>query len=408
MELSPNPEADSPPLPGLFVASAYYYLTLLVVLAGVVFGADFLHRQYHPNQNQRGFINSLNNWDGFWYARIVDRGYSFDPDRQSSVAFYPAYPSVARGVKAATGLSTEVSLLLTAHAALWGIFVTIGAYDRGRVGVRGSVDPHALMLTFGLWPMTLFFRMAYTESLFVLLEMVVLIGIHRRWRLPLIAVIAGAATAVRPVGVALLLPLLWDWNRRSTSWWGLFARMSVYGVVSCWGLLAYMGWLQVTFGDGLAFMQTQRHWATRLELAWPERAWSLLIFEPLWSVYLPSSSAYWANQEPVDNPLFSLQFWNPLLFLVSVVLVAWGAFKRWLTTPELLLACGLLAIPYVTHSYRALCLAQGRYAASVFPMYIVMARIATTLPANVRHSILPVRRRLGIGSALFAAWYRII
>jgi len=35
-------------------------------------------------------------WDGAWYVDIATRGYFFVPGRQSSVAFFPAYPGYSQ------------------------------------------------------------------------------------------------------------------------------------------------------------------------------------------------------------------------------------------------------------------------------------------------------------------------
>lgn len=389
-------------------AGAHYYLALLPVLLGVGFGVDFLTRQHHPNQGEdtaHRYVAALASWDGVWYGRIIENGYNYDRDRESNVAFFPGYPLAAGLLRTSTGLSVDWALLTTSHLCLLAIYVLIAVYKQSRDIFAGAQV--ALALT--VWPMTLFFRMAYSESLFVLLELLVLLGIARRWPLWVVAIIGGAATAVRAVGVALLLPLVWDCWRRSGSRGGFVARAAAYGPLACWGLLAYMAYLHIEFDDALAFVKTQVHWAHRADLPFPDRIWTLASLEPLWSVYVPSSEAYWARFEPVANPLFSLQFWNPIYFVTCVGLVAFGAYKRWLTTPEILLAAGLLAIPYLTHSYRAVCMAQGRYAASVFPAYIVMGRLAERMPPYVLAivaSLLAVK--LAFFSALFAAWYRII
>jgi hypothetical protein len=170
-----------------------------------------------------------------------------------------------------------------------------------------------------------------------------------------------------------------------------------------------MLYLHFAFGDAFAFAQAHKDWVVRRDLPFPDRLWSLATLEPIWSVYVPSSEAYWARYDYVDNPLFSLHFWNPIYFVACAVLIGVGAWKRWLSLPEVLLSAGLLLIPYLTHSYRAVFMAHGRYAASVFPMYRVLGHLAARMPPDVLALVAGILTvKLALFSALFAAWYRII
>jgi hypothetical protein len=248
--------------------------------------------------------------------------------------------------------------------------------------------------------------MAYGESLFFLVIIVFLLGCQRKWPILVLAAIVGLATACRPVGVALIPPLyLHCWGQSPS-----LARFSLTGVavapLACWGLLAYMTYLQFTFGDALAFARTQENWAYRPG-TWGERLGESLILKPIWSKYDPSSLNYWGRLEPTDNPLFSLDFANPLYFLVTCGLVAYGAWRKHLNGVEILLAAGLLLIPYFSHGHRSLMLGQARYALAAFPAFMVLGRILWQLPPPISGSLLAISGFfLGMYSALFAAWYR--
>lgn len=78
-------------------------------------------------------------------------------------------------------------------------------WPEATAGQRGLV-----MAIFGLWPLGLFFRMPYAESLFVCGTLVVLYGMVCGWPLLVLALLTGLMTAVRPLGVALTgLPHEW-------------------------------------------------------------------------------------------------------------------------------------------------------------------------------------------------------
>ena len=52
-------------------------------------------------------------WDGEQYVQIASGGYSYDPERVSSVAFFPRYPSLAGGIVYWTGIPPTTRVILT-------------------------------------------------------------------------------------------------------------------------------------------------------------------------------------------------------------------------------------------------------------------------------------------------------
>src|SRR5262245_24609462 len=79
-------------------------------------------------------------WDGAWYREIVENGYSFAPRGQSSVAFLPAYPLTARGLVAATGMRTDLALIIVAQLCFVAVCVAAAAYARQRFPANESGD----------------------------------------------------------------------------------------------------------------------------------------------------------------------------------------------------------------------------------------------------------------------------
>jgi hypothetical protein len=251
------------------------------------------------------------------------------------------------------------------------------------------------------------FRMAYTESLFLLLLLFGMWAMHRKWSKTVIALVVGLATACRPTGVALLGPFaLYLWQQRQSKF-DLIRNAAFLLPIGCWGIIAYMTFQYVQFGDALAFVKTQAHWAVRQPASFADYATSLITLEPIWGKYNPGSVSYWARHEPIANPLFSLEFANPIYFMATVSLVIVGAKKKWLDAREVLLAILLLGIPYVTHSYDAIMMAQARYASVVFPAFMVMGRVLNGLRPPLAALLVGMSSvLLGVYSVMFAAWYR--
>ncbi|MGH7138109.1 MAG: mannosyltransferase family protein, partial [Pirellulales bacterium] len=180
-----------------------YFLTSFIVLLGAIYGNRFVKFcDEHPNAKRGKLVRSLAAWDGEWYEKIATDGYSYSPDRQSSVAFFPAYPALAATVTAVTRLDIRVTLLLVSNLCFVVSLVLLAEY----LSSSTSDARRNAVMAAALLPTTFYFRMAYSESLFLLFCVAAMLGIARRWPLMAIAAIVGAACATRPLGIALLLP----------------------------------------------------------------------------------------------------------------------------------------------------------------------------------------------------------
>lgn len=115
-----------------FAGFTAYYLTSLPVFLGLLLGIDFPRRGEDLAVPPADLVSACIRFDALHYLEIVREGYSYDPDRRSVVAFFPAYPLLSRAVSEATGLSAEEAALLTAHIALLVAFVLLARYVRLR------------------------------------------------------------------------------------------------------------------------------------------------------------------------------------------------------------------------------------------------------------------------------------
>ncbi len=403
---SPRPDAQ-PALDAFVPGAAFYYFTSLIVVVGVVFAVDFvpLHRSHPSSQTRVDLVSAFSAWDGEWYVRIASAGYSYDPKRMSSVAFFPLYPWLAGAIVHATGLRPEWALLIVSHAALVAAFVLVAAYVQQRFPTAGPDLAAWTLLAFGLFPTTFYFRMTYTESLFVLLAVLTLYGMERRWAIGWIALFVGLATATRTVGGALIPVVAFHlWRTSPTLRVGL-VRWAVWLPLCCWGLTGYVLFQALAFGEPLAFLKTQVHWVERpTDLM--QRTVGLLTLEPIRAVYDSACSCYWARVPPHGNVLFNFKAANPVYFLGTVAVIGVGAWKRWLNANELLLAAGLLGIAYVLQGSRTCMNSQARYASVVFPVYLVLGQLLHRAPPPLAAALLAISGLfLAVYSAMFVSWY---
>jgi hypothetical protein len=294
------------------------------------------------------------------------------------------------------------------------------AYTRRRFPTENVSHADFVLLAMGLWPTSVFFRMAYSESLFLLVAIAAMYAIERGARPFWVALIVGLSTACRPVGVALLGPLtLYLWHRARVpnddesahcTNKGKFAlSAALYLPLACWGIAAFMLFQYLQFGDALAFVKQHAIWSRQPTAPYLEQLGRAITLEPIWRVYDPSSAGYWgSHQDAPRNPLFSLPFANPIYFVVTLGLVCLGWCKRWLNSRELVLSALLLAIAYLTQGDRNYMLSQGRFAAVVFPSYIVLGHLAVRAPAPVVAVCATLSSLMLVSySVQFAAWYRV-
>jgi hypothetical protein len=378
-------------------------------------------------------VDSVTRIDAWNYKHIAEEGYSYDTRKPSYVAFFPAYPLASRWVGRLIGLRAPSAQLLVSNGCCLAAFLLTGAYLRHRIiahdavhlPARGDVSAARLagksaaapdanayaLLAMGLVPTTFYFHIGYTESMFLCSCLLSLYAISRAWPVFVVALFVGFATAVRPVGVALLLPLVWyTWTRSQSRWQGAW-NLSYVIPVGCWGLLAYMGFQYLEFHEPLAFAMTQTYHRVRPMGTAADKWLALLSWEPLRDPYNPHSAGYWrllhfTPDHYATNPLFSLEFANPIYFLGTAALIALGAWKRWLSGYEILLAVPLLAIPYFTRAYEMRMLSQARFTSVVFPAYIVIGRLLSRMPMVTAAALLALSAVLmGIYTALFAAGY---
>jgi hypothetical protein len=387
----------------------YYGLTSAIAVLGLLLGHYFLERQwYRRTKPDDVLIDAFTGWDGYWYKRVATEGYSYNPNEMSTVAFFPAYPLAGRYLAEITGLSADAALLAVAHGCLALTFVVLLLYVRKRFPKGTDTVDGYVLLAFGLWPTTFFGRVTYSESMFMFVTALFLYALERRWPLLALGLVAGLGTAVRPVGLSLLLPLLLELWRRSGHFGGFALKAVLLVPAAWWGILGYMLYQAQTFGSPLAFMQAHSLWHNSPPLPWREKILALVGLEPLWSVFVPSSSAFWQRHDGPCNPLFSWHIANVVFFVLSATLIWVGARKGWLTSSEILLAVPLLVIPYATRGYEMGMQSAGRFAAVVLPVYLVLGNWFSRLPPPLAAAFLSLCSFfLALYAALYSAGHRV-
>ena len=297
-------------------------------------------------------------WDSGWYFDIASRGYYFNPDGQSSIAFFPLYPMLMRAFALPFGGSDR---------AIWvsGIAVACGAFalallviHQFTVRVFGDRETaRRAVLYLSVFPFSLFFTRVYAESIFLLMSALAISRAYdRRWWQ---AGLWGAlATIARPNGILIGLPLALMALAGRPTFRDLVGRFAALLPVPL-ALAGYCAYVYTLSGDPLAWLNAQAHWGYSLG-------------HPPWQQLLQLIDRL------VDYGLYDYFFLSPLapfrlfhgvaglLFLVLLPAI----FRRLGVAMGAYVLVSLL-VPLSGNALEGV----GRYAAVLFPAFMLLGAI---------------------------------
>ena len=348
-----------------------------------------------------GYTSWLSNWDGQWYQYIAHHGYDYAGDigGYGPQNFFPLYPLLGYVVEAITPLNGQVPLVAISWLASWAFVFVWMRYAAVRIAApsqHAELWGLALIL---LWPVSYFLRVAYAESLYLLLLTLFFYGCAKQWRVVYLVIVAGLLTATRPTGVlvcaALGVHLLRRYRNEPPSK-RIVASLAL-AAIAAWGLYAYLLYQVVEFGDAFLFLRKNAAWSYGMGAdAFFTRWKDMLTFRPVWefvvdgSLLRPSSYA-WALQ-------------NRVLWVVAGVLIVIGHIKKWLNPEEMTFCVLTWLLVYYTNGPKNM-ESIGRYVSTLSPLYLVMTRMLIALPIAARVAILSVSAALlAFQSAQFRLW----
>jgi hypothetical protein len=299
-------------------------------------------------ENPRAVIgpdSGLFTWDGNFYRDLAVGWYDAVPE--AGARFFPLYPALARGLAPLLGGREDVALVVLANA---GAFA--GAWVLWRL-VAEVVDvpgPPAVATRAGwmvaLVPSAFVMVWAYTEGLALLLVAATLLALHRRafvWA----GVFGLLSAALRPVGAALLLPILIELVRARPRPRPLPAIAALAGPVL--GLVGAMLVIARTTGDLWVPVEAQRELRGGFQ-------------DPITRVLEPIGEIIGGNFRDVYN----------LAFMVALILLFVVAVRRRQPLSWLAYAGVTLVVTLSSQQTDSL----GRYGLVVVPFVVALAQWA--------------------------------
>jgi uncharacterized membrane protein YecN with MAPEG domain len=290
----------------------------------------------------RGFIpdnfvvNGLFQWDALQYIQVIRRGYYVGGGWDTTAPFFPAFPMLAWLTGRLFGASLAGGIVLNHACSIVGAFA-VTRLSR-HLGIGESEDTEARNAVAGdstlFWlasPLTVFFCVFLSESVFACLSVLVMLGVvtARHW----IVLVAGTLlTCARNSGIAVVAcAMLLAFERRRE------VRVGVRGwvalAVTPIGLLLFMLHEQLALGDALAWVHAQARWDRYLTTPSHTIADNWFGLPPLKE---RSVKAMYPTQE-----LLALAIIAPLFLLRGRLRIPWSI---------LLLGIGEWLVPLLSHA----------------------------------------------------------
>lgn len=197
-------------------------------------------------------FEALNQWDGHWYAMIAEGGYWYRAGEQSPVAFFPGFALCIAALRF-FGLSSA------AGGVLLSLVFGLAALELFRRLARrlSPASAETAATTFALYPLAFFlYGAVYSDGLFLLLLLAAFSSLEKD-RPGLAALFGALATACRPLAPVVVLGLLARSLERRVGAGHRVRAVDLLPLLACAGFVAYVAYLHVEVGDGLAFVHAQ-------------------------------------------------------------------------------------------------------------------------------------------------------
>ncbi|MFH2019536.1 MAG: hypothetical protein ABII80_02905 [bacterium] len=310
----------------------------LFVIARYPFTPTFPYHQMLSNYPR--LLSITGYFDGVNYLRLSLSGYN---SGGGEVAFFPLFPLLIRGL-----ISLSITPLLAAFSiSLFSLILFILIIYKLYPQLSNK-----FILLFLTFPTSFFLLSVYTESLFLLLFVLVLF-LTRRRKFFLAALTLAMLTSTRLVGVFALIYLIYEMLSAKQS----HLKIIGYSLFALSGLFIYMLFLFRLTGDPLAFIHVQPQFGMG-------RSGGELIFLP--------QVLYRYLKMLITIPLHEILYWRVLWELATFIFFSGVLVKYWrkLSIPDRLYSSCVVLLPTLSGTLSSF----PRYALVAIPLFLVLAK----------------------------------
>ena len=335
-----------------FVLSRLLYFLSALVYARITGGGD----AYLAN-----LPGAWVRWDAYHYIKIAEQWYVNVGDDRYKIVFYPLYPLLVRGV-CLTGLPARAAAYLVSNACTLGAGFAMHALVRHDQG-GAAADRAVWLMMFS--PLGFFFSIPYSESLFLLLCLLVALTARKK-RFHLAVLFGALCSATRALGILcapiLFFSLLQDaWQRysqregarrRDAAFLGRAALCVARVLPVSLGLIAYLILNYRVTGSAFTFLTYQsEHWGQNFGSLYNTLQYSFV------------------NAVEYGSFEYRICLWIPqVIAIIAVLALLWAVWRR------LQAGDAAFAILYYYCSIAPTWLLSGtRYLAAMYALYPALA-----------------------------------
>ena len=320
---------------------------LVILLKGLTLGVAVLSVGTLFDQSET-WQTLWNRWDAAHYLRLAEQGYTAIGEGRFSIVFYPLYPWLVRAVAVVSRNYFAAALIVSGAAA-----ICAGVLLRRLVEIDqpGKVARLAVWFLF-IFPTAFFLHIGYTESLFLALILGCLLAARKQfWA---VAGVLGALACFTRVNGLLLGPAMlveaWLQYRQTRRFDWRWLWIAAVG-------LGFAGYLWVNYrvtGDPFAFSPImEKNWYKKITFPW-------IGIRDVW-LRIPGFN--------LQEGLFEFVF---IVFSFLCTVWCWitlrPTYAVWMTFNWVLVN----STTYVV--------SVPRYCLTLFPIFILLARLAAARP----------------------------
>ncbi len=341
-----------------------YVLAIYFATRGVLLLAAYVEASI----GNHDFLHELSNWDGLWYREIANHGYLDHASyAQTTLGFFPLFPISIWLLEPLVQLIGQDQIWAASVAGaiisgVGGAVACVYVFRLAEAWWDRDVARRATVL-FILFPGSVVFSMVYSEGLLLPLVAACLLALQRkRWLRA--GILAGFATAVQPVGLALIpvcaISALLECHRQGYRF-GVLRRVVLAPLLSLVGIGAFATFLWLWTGTPLANYDAQHH-------GWSEKT------DPLALVHLTTTLAKQISLSHFNEPTINLNLVVGLIgaVMLGAMLILVGLQRRWISIEAMIWTAGISFLA-VTSEYVP---PNPRMLITAFPALMAAARYA--------------------------------
>jgi hypothetical protein len=351
---------------GVWALSSGFYLVVGALGHAFVKQADVVV----SNREPPGTLNYWAHWDGAYFTYIAEHGYR----SAEATAFFPFYPLLIRGVGALGPGPALAGVLISVTATLAALFF----FHRLTAHLRDERIARVATVALALFPTAFFLVADYSEAVFLALSAGCLWALYVRGDFLAAGAFAYCAAVTRSVGVALVIPLAYEWLRRRRG----LRRESLLGVAApVIGLATYSFYLWRVARQPLLFNTVY------------EKSWGRKLHDPASTLHQGWSHGKDGLEYLIHwDRVFGTSSLNPPFLLSNTVNLACAAVLLGL------LAVGLFTLPRGLALYSIpIALAPVSLPAPGLPLVSLPRYLLAALPLFVVLGSLLARSRIAFG-----------